>query len=91
MKNLIPIGSVVKLKGGEKRLLIVGYFPKVASGGKIYDYIGCLYPEGFLNADSFYMFNIQDIATVDFIGFVDTEGQVYIELMKQKKPELFKD
>ena len=61
------------------------------SGGKVYDFIGCLYPEGFLNAESFFMFDMADIAKVDFVGFVDTESQIYIEVLKQKHPELFKD
>ena len=91
MKNVLPIGSVVKISGGEKRLMIVGYFPKVKTDGKVYDFIGCLYPEGFINAESFYMFNMSDIEKVDFVGFVDTEGQVYIELLKRKHPELFKN
>lgn len=91
MKYILPIGTVVRLTGGEKRLMIIGYFPQMTSGGKIYDFIGCLYPEGFLDADNFFMFNMSDIEKVDFVGFVDTEGQVYIELIKQKHPNLFKE
>ena len=87
MKSVLPIGSVIRLSGGEKRLMIIGYFPQMSSGGKVYDYIGCLYPEGFLDADNFFMFNMADIERVDFVGFVDAEGQVYIELIRQKHPD----
>ncbi len=46
-KNLLPIGSVIMLKGGVKKLMITGI--KVSTEDqpeKFYDYIGVFYPEG---------------------------------------------
>ena len=60
MKNVLPIGSVVKISGGEKRLMIVGYFPKVKTDGKVYDFIGCLYPEGFIKENLVFLFVISN-------------------------------
>ena len=37
-KNLLPIGSVVLLKGGEKRLMICGRIQTRAGSDKVYDY-----------------------------------------------------
>lgn len=45
-KNLLPIGSVVLLRGGEKRLMICGRIQTRAGSDKVYDYSACLYPEG---------------------------------------------
>ena len=50
-EKLLPIGSVVKLKNGQKRLMITGFLQmeQDEKGQKnIWDYSGCLYPEGML-------------------------------------------
>ena len=46
--DYIPLGSVVYLKGGIKKLLVVARAIMAANGGKQYffDYGGVLYPEG---------------------------------------------
>ena len=46
-KEFLPVGSVVLLKGGTKRVMVTG-FCSVDNDDttKIYDYTGCLYPEG---------------------------------------------
>lgn len=72
-KDLMPIGSVVLLKGGEKRLMICGRVVANASENAIYDYVGCLYPEGVVNSDNLYFFNHDAIAEIYFIGFQDRE------------------
>ena len=39
IKDLLPIGSIVRLHDGEKRLMIIGIMQSDASGnGKEYDY-----------------------------------------------------
>ena len=49
IKDLLPIGSIVLLKDGEKRLMINGIMQSDASGnGQEYDYLGVLYPEGHI-------------------------------------------
>lgn len=42
MKDLLPIGSVVTLKKGTKKLMIIGRFQQNVKTKKIYDYAGCL-------------------------------------------------
>lgn len=46
MKDLLPIGSVVTLKEGTKKLMIIGRLQQNVNTQKIYDYAGCLWPEG---------------------------------------------
>ena len=74
IKDLLPIGSVVRLHDGEKRLMIIGIMQSDASGnGKEYDYLGILYPEGQIGDEFQYLFNQEDIEEVIFRGFEDDE------------------
>ncbi len=76
-KNYLPIGSVVLLRGGEKRLVIIGRIQVMEGSDKIYDYSGCLYPEGVMGQDSLYFFDQEDIEIIYFIGFQDQEELSY--------------
>lgn len=74
IKDLLPIGSIVRLHDGEKRLMIIGIMQSDASGnGKEYDYLGILYPEGHIGDQFQYLFNQEDIEEVIFRGFEDDE------------------
>lgn len=72
--KFLPLGSVVMLKGGKKRIMIIG-FCGVDSDSKeiIYDYLGCLYPEGVISTDKTLLFNHEQIETVYYVGFSDNE------------------
>lgn len=88
-KELMPIGSVVLLKGGEKRLMICGRAVVNDVENKIYDYVACLYPEGIIDSSNLYFFNHDAIKEIYFIGFQDREEMGYRmnvlgELDKQK-------
>lgn len=72
-KNLLPIGSVVLLKGGEKRVMICGRIQGRVGEERIYDYSACCYPEGILDPEEMYFFDHGDIDTVYFMGFQDKE------------------
>lgn len=72
-KDLLPVGSVVRLKGGEKRLMVCG---RVIAGGEengIHDYVGCYYPEGIVDSSKLFFFEQDAVDAVYFIGFQDTE------------------
>jgi hypothetical protein len=73
-KDLLPIGSVVLLKGGEKRIMICGRIQaKTGDDQTIYDYSACLYPQGMLGSSNMFFFNRDAIEQVFFIGFQDSE------------------
>lgn len=82
----LPIGSVVKLKGAEKRVMIYGIMQVASSEEprKIYDYVGVIYPEGNVSADEQLFFNDADIERVDFYGFSDYERQKFMEEVKEE-------
>ncbi|MBT9778648.1 DUF4176 domain-containing protein [Clostridium sp. MCC353] len=83
-KNYLPIGSVVLLKEGKKRLMIYGRRQLTNDGErqKEYDYSACLYPEGMLNSRDVVLFNHDQIQMVYFIGFQDIEELHFRSLLK---------
>lgn len=77
--ELLPIGTIVLLKEGEKRLMINGIKQTNANGdGKEYDYLGILYPEGHIGDEFQYLFNHEDISEVIFRGYEDDERNEFI-------------
>ena len=76
-KQLLPVGSVVLLNNGEKHLMIYGLLQVKVDDKQVFDYIGCLYPEGFINKEHTYMFNHKDIKEVAFLGYINAEQQVF--------------
>lgn len=88
--SLLPIGSVVTLKEGTKKLMIFGIIQSVekpAEGTDVdsqeYDYIGVPYPEGNINQDYQYSFNHEDIETIHFFGYQDVERQIFISELQE--------
>ena len=80
IKDLLPIGSVVLLRDGEKRLMISGIMQSDASGdGQEYDYLGVLYPEGHIGEQFQYLFNHEDIQEIFFRGFEDEQRRDFLE------------
>ena len=79
IKELLPIGTVVSLKNGTKKLMVFGIIQSIQEqSDKEYDYIGVPYPEGHMGQDYQYLFNHDDVETVYFRGFEDVERQEFI-------------
>lgn len=94
MDKYLPLGTVVVLKGGNKRLMIYGRRQINAKTKKIYDYVGCLFPEGNMTPDYSYMFNHENIEDIYFIGLKDDEERKFVKVLKSidtKKDEPNKD
>lgn len=84
-KELLPIGSVVILRGGFKKLMITGI--KVAieeNPSMFYDYIGVFYPEGFIGEKSNFLFNHGDINDVVFVGYNNPERESFLQYMEEE-------
>ena len=82
MKSYLPIGSVVLLKNGSKKVMIYGRRQKRVNEEKEYDYIACLYPEGNINENYMYLFNNEDIDTVVFRGYSDGEEEAFVNKIR---------
>lgn len=79
IKELLPIGSIVLLKGGKKRLMVFGV-KQMDNGTKIeYDYIGVLYPEGNMGEAGQYLFNHENIDQIFFRGYEDEEREGFLK------------
>ena len=79
MKKYLPIGSVVLLKNGSKRIMIYGRKQIQVGTQTEWDYIGCLYPEGNINEEYMYLFNHEQLDKVFFMGYQDEEESEFLE------------
>lgn len=83
VKELLPIGSVVLLKEGEKRLMIYGIKQTELESNQEFDYIGVIYPEGYLGDVGVFLFNHEDIKKVYFLGMNDMERQTFMDRLDE--------
>jgi len=77
-EKFLPIGTVVMLKGGTKRVMITGFCAfaneeKKNTERKIWDYSGCLYPEGFISSDQVCLFDHKQIEELYHLGLCEDE------------------
>ena len=76
--GVLPIGSVVLLKNSTKKLMIMGFAQVSASAPKkVYDYVGCVFPEGFLGPDKTYLFDSNQIEKIYAVGYQDEEQMAF--------------
>lgn len=86
--EMLPIGSVVHLEGGNKRMMIFGIL-QADSGNpdKIYDYVGVPYPEGNMGAEHQYLFMHQDVVQVHARGFEDVERSQFLARLEEHEKQ----
>lgn len=81
--RVLPIGTVVLLKGAEKRLMIVGYQRMNATDpDKVFDYCGCLFPEGFMTPSEAAVFDHSQIDRIIFMGLQNMPQIDFAEKLK---------
>lgn len=91
VEKYLPIGSVVMLKFGHKKLMINGYACKdLNSGDKIFDYSGCVYPEGVLSFDKAIVFDHEQIEKIFFVGYIDNDEKNFMGKLREGISELKK-
>ena len=77
-EKFLPIGTVVMLKGGTKRAMITGFCSVAQEDtSKMYDYSGCVYPEGYISSNQVCLFDHNQIEKVYFKGLVDDEETAF--------------
>ncbi len=82
IKELLPIGSVVLLKNGTKKLMVVGIKQLKADDNVEYDYSGVLYPEGNMGGMGQFLFNHTDIADIIFEGYRNAERDEFMDKLE---------
>ena len=83
-KKFLPIGSVVLLKDGTKKVMIIGFCPQSKDDPKVYDYLGCVYPEGVLTSNISLVFNHDQIVEVVFKGLENEEEKHFKEKLDEE-------
>lgn len=87
MQELLPLGSIVTLHNGTKKIMICGRIQEEAKTKKIYDYAACYYPEGILNPHELFLFQHEDIEGVYFVGMQDSEEFTFRHFLEEKLKE----
>lgn len=72
-KDLLPIGSIVKIKNAEREFMICGRVVAKSGSKEVYDYLGCMYPEGIIDPSELYFFNQIGIEECVYRGFEDDQ------------------
>ena len=80
VKEFLPIGSTVIVRGSVKKLMIIAraVFAQTEKGEDYFDYGACTYPEGVLGENLLY-FQGQDIVEVVAKGYTDEDDGRMIE------------
>lgn len=84
-EKYLPVGTVVRLKNGKRKIMITGFCvsPGSDGNGKMYDYSSCLYPEGLITSDANLLFDHDQIEEVVFKGFENEEEKIFKDKLKQ--------
>ncbi len=77
-EKYLPIGTVALLKGGTKRVMITGFcsMPK-ENPNQMFDYSGCMYPEGSISTEQVCLFNHDQIKEISYMGLKDEEEEQF--------------
>jgi hypothetical protein len=83
--KILPIGTVVRLKNGDVKLMILNRVPLYNKGGVIgyFDYSACIYPAGKVE-DQVYFFNHENIEKVYFEGYKDEQEEEFQKQYEKK-------
>ena len=99
-EKFLPIGTVVLLKNGKKEVMITSYciFPnnteikegqEVKATKKMYEYGGCIYPEGILDSNMVCAFDHNQIEKICYMGY-ETEQQKELSTILNGGYEIYK-
>ena len=88
----LPIGTVVTLIGGTKKVMITGFCAiQESNKDKMWDYSACLYPEGFLSSNQTCLFDHSQIQEIHFLGLENDEEKEFKKKLMELKNEINKN
>ena len=91
LEKFLPIGTVVVLKEAKKRIMITGYCcSSEKNPDVIFDYNGCMYPEGLLSSSQNLLFNHDQILKIYHLGYQDEESKDFRNKLKEFMDNLSK-
>lgn len=69
-EKFLPVGTVVLLENAKKHLMITGFCSSSKENKDvIYDYCGCIYPEGIIDSSVNMLFNHSQISEIVHMGY----------------------
>jgi len=83
IKELLPIGSIIRINGIDKRFMITGVRQTNVEDNKEYDYMAIMYPEGYISDDGQILLDHEMIEQVVFVGFEDEERDVFLDNLQR--------
>lgn len=85
LEKYLPIGTIVMLKGGIKRLMITGFLcMDETQKDKLYDYCGLIYPEGYVEKNQLLLFDHSQIEHIYYLGLNnDDENKKFQKELKE--------
>lgn len=81
VEKYLPIGSVVKLEGANKAVMIYG-IGQITEKGQLWDYVACMYPEGNMGRQTSIFFNHDGIEEIQYLGFETPEAADFQKAVK---------
>ena len=84
MNDILEIGTVVYLKKGIKKVMIIGRMVgrEIDNKRQFNDYVGVFYPEGLIRQEVLF-FNNENIDKVLYHGYSDEDNEVLVERLKR--------
>ena len=78
----LPIGTVVKLKDVDYKIMIIGLLQTVnGDQSTVLDYGGVLYPQGMMSVDNSYAFNKDQIERIYYCGYINEEQKEFEKMV----------
>jgi len=71
-KDLLTLGTLVKLSNISEKVLIIG-FRGIDDRKIMFDYIGLVYPYGFIDRKNVLLFNNSDVERILYDGYMSQE------------------
>ena len=89
MKEYLPIGSIVKIRNSDEKIMITGFCVQRDKSKKPMDYRGCNYPEGMIDNNDYLVFNNIQITEVIHKGYESEEEKEFKKRLNEviKKEE----
>lgn len=83
IRELLPIGSIVILENGQKKLMIIGVKPIDTEKNETYDYLAVPYPEGYVKEELTFFVNHDKIKEVISRGYENDERTEFINKLEE--------
>ena len=85
-EDWLPVGSMVRLKDGERPVMVAGYMAIGGSDGRIWDYVGYPYPVGRMDSRD-YFFDKESVEEIYLVGYLDQLGRQFQAFLEEQDEE----